>query len=203
MKRGPLGRRSLPTDEVTERVQRRPRVRTCPPTWCSRSSRESDADESSHGSADLPEIDLEGIPEMESEPVIAPAPAMQGAMDDMGSETIDLETLDLGEEPTVIDAVPEQFEEIEELRGRAEDPELETTDEVDLEALAAEAEELEDNVAGGSGRRGSGDRRAGNPARTRAGPAEYAREGDRDQLRRGPRRGRGSPPGICGLRASR
>ena len=34
----------------------------------------------------------------------------------MGSETIDLETLDLGEEPKVIDAVPEQVEEIEELQ---------------------------------------------------------------------------------------
>lgn len=63
-------------------------------------------------------------------------------MDDEGSETIDLETLDLGEEPKVIDAVPEQVEEIEELQD------AEPADEVDLEALAAEAEELEDNVPG-------------------------------------------------------
>jgi hypothetical protein len=97
---------------------------------------------------------------MESEPMIAPAPAMQGAMDDMGSETIDLETLDLGEEPKVIDAVPEQFEEIEELQDAEDLPgesnrstgqakagsEADSTEEVDLEALAAEAEELEDNV---------------------------------------------------------
>jgi hypothetical protein len=99
---------------------------------------------------------------MESELEIAPAPRIQNAMDDDGSETIDLETLDLGEEPKVIDAVPEQVEEIEELQD-AEDllgddsspaarpkgksqPGPGPADEVDLEALAAEAEELEDNV---------------------------------------------------------
>ena len=103
-----------------------------------------DGSESSTGSGDMPEIDLEGLPEMESEPMIAPAPAMEGAMDDMGSETIDLETLDLGEEPKVIDAVPEQFEDIEELPDG--DDTAGATDEVDLEALAAEAEDLEDNV---------------------------------------------------------
>jgi pilus assembly protein FimV len=120
---------------------------------------ESDDDLSPQGSADLPEIDLEGIPEMETEPAIAPAPVMEGAMDDLGSETIDLETLDLGEEPKVIDAVPEQFEEIEELqdaedlpgegskpKGQAKAGREASTDEVDLEALAAEAEELEDSV---------------------------------------------------------
>jgi hypothetical protein len=114
------------------------------------------------GSTELPEIDLEGIPEMEAEPTIAPSPRTGSAMDDEGSETIDLETLDLGEEPMVIDAVPEQVEEIEELLEadeligperaagtHARDmsvAEAEPADEVDLEALAAEAEELEDNV---------------------------------------------------------
>ncbi len=97
-------------------------------------------------STDLPEIDLEGIPEMEEEPSIAPAPRAGSAMDDEGSETIDLETLDLGEEPTVIEAVPEQVEEIEELQDAEEVLGAEPADEVDLEALAAEAEELEDNV---------------------------------------------------------
>jgi pilus assembly protein FimV len=104
------------------------------------------------GASELPEIDLEGIPEMESEPSIAPAPSALSAMDDDSSETIDLETLDLGEEPTVIDAVPEQMEDLEELQDAEEVLDhasvsaAEPADEVDLEALAREAEELEDNV---------------------------------------------------------
>jgi hypothetical protein len=107
------------------------------------------------GSTELPELDLEGIPEMEIEPAVAPAPSTAGAMDDEGSETIDLETLDLGEEPMVIDAVPEQVDELEELLDADESmgagpagsvAEAEAAEEVDLEALAAEAEELEDNV---------------------------------------------------------
>jgi pilus assembly protein FimV len=111
-------------------------------------------------SSDMPEIDLEEIPEMETEPEIAPAPRVDGAMDDEGSETIDLETLDLGEEPTVINAVPEQVEDVEDLQDAEEVMELDEApapkvsrkaaaqqpDEVDLEALAAEAEELEDDV---------------------------------------------------------
>ncbi len=82
-------------------------------------------------------------------------------MEEEGSETIDLETLDLGEEPKVIDAVPEQVE-VETLTAEDEDVEpveevaaLEDksdvnvdalADDVDLEALAAEAEELNDEV---------------------------------------------------------
>ena len=111
-------------------------------------------------SSEMPEIDLEEIPEMESEPEIAPAPRLDSAMDDEGSESIDLETLDLGEEPMVINAVPEQGEEIEDLQDAEEvlelgdgsvakpsmKPATQQTDEVDLEALAAEAEELEDDV---------------------------------------------------------
>ncbi len=111
-------------------------------------------------SSEMPEIDLEEIPEMESEPEIAPAYRVDSAMDDEGSETIDLETLDLGEEPVVINAVPEQVEEIEDLQDAEEVMELEDapaakasgksaarqTDDVDLEALAAEAEDLEDDV---------------------------------------------------------
>ena len=103
---------------------------------------DSDSSSAAEASTELPELDLEGIPEMEAEPSLAPAPRAGAAMDDEGSETIDLETLDLGEEPKVIDAVPEQVEEIEELQD------AEPADEVDLEALAAEAEELEDNVPG-------------------------------------------------------
>jgi pilus assembly protein FimV len=73
-------------------------------------------------------------------------------------ETIDLATLDLGEEPTVIDAVPEQVDDLESIpeAESLEEPEdvaaiyskdaVESADalaeEVDLEALAAEAEEL-------------------------------------------------------------
>ena len=145
----------------------------------------------------LPEIDLEGVPEIETEPAASPA------AEEEESETIDLETLDLGEEPRVIDAVPEQVEEVTDLEveeaapleadevtelgteevaelgteevtelgteevldlGTEEIPELasgEVTEteeapleaaadselpEVDLEALAAEAEDLEDEV---------------------------------------------------------
>jgi hypothetical protein len=105
---------------------------------------------------ELPEIDLEGIPEVEIEPAPAPPPTEDE------SETIDLETLDLGEEPTVIDAVPEHVDDAEELleiesvpetEPQEEKPSSEPTqglddlpEEVDLEALAAEAEELEDNI---------------------------------------------------------
>jgi pilus assembly protein FimV len=110
--------------------------------------------------ADLPEIEMEGIPELEVEPL--PAAPAESTEDE--SETIDLETLDLGEEPTVIDAVPEQVEDAEDLldlealpetgpaRGEekakaASFDELETiADDVDLEALALEAEELEDST---------------------------------------------------------
>ena len=111
-------------------------------------------------SSEMPEIDLEEIPEMESEPEIAPVPRMESSIDDEGSETIDLETLDLGEEPKVINAAPGQAEELEELQDAEEVMELDDrpmaetsgktaprqSDEVDLEALAAEAEELEDDV---------------------------------------------------------
>ncbi len=109
---------------------------------------------SSRGSSELPEIDLEGIPEMEGEQ--AAAPGVEKLTDDAGSETIDLETLDLGEEPMVIDAIPEQVDDVEELPDAEEvlDEEIapgatgqhDTADEVDLEALAAEAEDLEENV---------------------------------------------------------
>jgi hypothetical protein len=119
---------------------------------------ETPAEPSADSGAGMPEIDLEGIPEAEAEPVIAPAPKIESAMDDEGSETIDLETLDLGEEPMVIDAVPEQVEELEEFEDAEEILEAESlppetskspshpSDDVDLEALAAEAEELEDGV---------------------------------------------------------
>jgi pilus assembly protein FimV len=110
--------------------------------------------------AAFPEIDLEGIPELEEEqPAAMEAPAEVSA--DEENETIDLETLDLGEEPTVVNAVAEQVEDLEALADlepippassdSAEksdiDAEIEAlADEVDLEALAAEAQELEDEV---------------------------------------------------------
>jgi hypothetical protein len=107
---------------------------------------DTESPSSSRSATDLSEIDLEGIPEMESEPPIAPAAGAEGALDDEGSETIDLETLDLGEEPMVIDAVPERVDEVEELPDAEEILDAEPADEVDLEALAAEAEDLEENV---------------------------------------------------------
>jgi pilus assembly protein FimV len=99
-------------------------------------------------SGDLPEIDLEGIPEIEAEPATDRTP-------DDESETIDLETLDLGDEPKVINAVAEQVEDLtelpeaEEILDAEEMPSAASKDdveEVDLEALAAEAESLEDEV---------------------------------------------------------
>jgi len=128
---------------------------------------ETEASEENLESVELPEIDLEAIPEIEAElePIpVTPGPAESSSLDDEGSETIDLETLDLGEEPTIVEAVPEQVEEIEVVPDAESLDEAETvleeeptddaalesidtlTDEVDLEALAAEAEELEDNV---------------------------------------------------------
>jgi hypothetical protein len=74
---------------------------------------------------------------------------------DRSDETIDLETLDLGEEPTVIDAVPENVGDLETIADAEElvvedDDSVGVTsgpDELDLEALAAEAEALGDETA--------------------------------------------------------
>jgi pilus assembly protein FimV len=109
----------------------------------------------SASSDELVEVDLEALPEIESEPAPSSRPAV--SLDDIGDETIDLETLDLGEEPKVIDAVAEQADDL----SMVEDAEVVLdedepaaalasaedimTDDVDLEALAAEAEELEGN----------------------------------------------------------
>ncbi|MGA2974830.1 MAG: hypothetical protein ABSF77_05915, partial [Spirochaetia bacterium] len=100
----------------------------------------------------LPEIDLEGIPELETEPLAEESAVEAAPLAEAGSETIDLETLDLGEEPTVVNAVPEQVEELEALpeaeavEEKAADDIDALADEVDLEALAAEAEELEEEA---------------------------------------------------------
>jgi hypothetical protein len=98
---------------------------------------------------ELAEVDLEAIPELESVELLMPASGPEGpSLDDLGDETIDLETLDLGEEPKVIDAVAEQVEDLETVEDAEAvldeelTPEIQT-DDVDLEALAAEAEELE------------------------------------------------------------
>jgi len=135
----------LPTDESQDGARAPAREELPSDLVLEELAAEEDTETSTaaQGPTELPEIDLEGIPELEVEAVIAPAPKVESAMDDEGSETIDLETLDLGEEPMVIDAVPEQVEEIEELQ---EAEEAEAAEEVDLEALAAEAEELEDKV---------------------------------------------------------
>ena len=100
---------------------------------------------------ELPGLDMEGIAEIETdteEALSATSPASEAE-----SETIDLETLDLGEEPTVIEAVPEQVDDLETV-AEAELLDEETsgaidsgTGEVDLEALASEAETLADDAA--------------------------------------------------------
>jgi hypothetical protein len=74
------------------------------------------------GLEELPELDLEGIPEIET----------KTASSEAGDVTIDLETLDIGEEPTVIEAVPAEIDDIESL-----------PDEINLEALAEDAKALE------------------------------------------------------------
>ena len=104
---------------------------------------------------ELPELDMEGIAEIETdaeEALSAPSPA-QEAGSERSDETIDLETLDLGEEPTVIEAVPEQVDDLDtveeaELMGEEASGGIESdTAEVDLEALASEAETLADDAA--------------------------------------------------------
>jgi pilus assembly protein FimV len=117
---------------------------------------------------ELSELDLEGIPEVEAEaadlsasPEPVPAEPPLSEESSRSDETIDLATLDLGEEPTVIEAVPEQVEDFETIPEAESLEELDAdsgtvseeasdtvdsvdalTEEVDLEALAAEAEEL-------------------------------------------------------------
>ncbi len=104
---------------------------------------------------ELPGLDMEGIEEIETETPQAPSPsrAAAHAESERIDETIDLETLDLGEEPTVIEAVPEQVEDLEtipEAEALEEDASGGTGSgaaEVDLEALASEAETLPDDAA--------------------------------------------------------
>ncbi len=98
---------------------------------------------------------MEGIEEIETEApeALSASGGAARAESERSDETIDLETLDLGEEPTVIEAVPEQVEDLEAI------PEAEALDEdaagsvgsgapeVDLEALASEAETLGDDAA--------------------------------------------------------
>jgi hypothetical protein len=104
---------------------------------------------------ELPGLDMDGIAEIEmdaEEALYRPSPARQ-ADSERSDETIDLETLDLGEEPTVIEAVPEQVDDLEtveeaELMDEEASGGIESdTAEVDLEALASEAETLTDDVA--------------------------------------------------------
>jgi pilus assembly protein FimV len=103
---------------------------------------------------ELPGLDMEGIEEIETEApdVLSASAGAARAESERSDETIDLETLDLGEEPTVIEAVPEQVEDLEAI------PEAEALEEdagsvgsgapeVDLEALASEAETLGDDAA--------------------------------------------------------
>jgi pilus assembly protein FimV len=80
-------------------------------------------------------LDLEGIPEAET-----------GTSGLAGDETIDLETLDLGEEPKVINAVPEVIDELEAIEELTPLDADELAADVDLEALAVEAQELEDDI---------------------------------------------------------
>ncbi len=96
-------------------------------------SSEGDGQKSDAGSSDLlPELDLEGIPEIET--------TEKGV--EQVEETGDLETLDLEEEASDVEALEQltpqsRTEQADELAG-----------DVDLEALAAEAESLENEEAG-------------------------------------------------------
>jgi len=104
---------------------------------------------------ELPGLDMEGIAEIETdaeEALSATSPTPE-AESERSDETIDLETLDLGEEPTVIEAVPEQVDDLEtiaeaELLDEDASGGIDSgTAEVDLEALASEAETLADDAA--------------------------------------------------------
>ena len=96
-------------------------------------SSETDGQKSDAGSSDLlPELDLEGIPEIET--------TEKGV--EQVEEAGDLETLDLEEEASDVEALEQltpqsKTEQADELAG-----------DVDLEALAAEAESLESEEAG-------------------------------------------------------
>jgi pilus assembly protein FimV len=100
---------------------------------------------------------LETIPEMEALTEEAEAAESKDSATDAGDETIDLETLDIGEEPRIINAVAEQVDDLEtvadaepvldEEASRPEnvpDADDVLSDDVDLEALAAEAAEMDD-----------------------------------------------------------
>lgn len=103
---------------------------------------------------ELPGLDMEEIAEIEMEAPEVGAPRDTiDAGGERSDETIDLETLDLGEEPTVIEAMPENLDDLETIAD-AEEVVVEDEDsggitsgpdEVDLESLAAEAEALEDD----------------------------------------------------------
>ncbi len=145
---------------------------------------------------------------MESEPEIAPAPRMESAMDDQGNETIDLETLDLGEEPMVINAEPEQGQEAEDLQDAEEVLELDeeppqrqprrprrsSRTRWIWRPLAAEAEELEDDVRSAPVVEDLEIGELETLSDEATGPG-HPTEGDRDRLRRGPCGGRGD---ACG-----
>ncbi|MFI5367459.1 MAG: hypothetical protein ACHQ1F_00465 [Spirochaetia bacterium] len=104
---------------------------------------------------ELPGLDMEGIAEIETdaEEALSAPSATQEAESGRSDETIDLETLDLGEEPTVIEAVPEQVDDLEtiqeaELLDEEASGGIDSgTAEVDLEALASEAETIADDAA--------------------------------------------------------
>ncbi len=103
---------------------------------------------------ELPGLDMEGIAEIETETddALSASSSVSQAESERNEETIDLETLDLGEEPTVIEAVPELVEDLETipeadlLDEEPSDAIDSGTAEVDLEALASEAETLVDDV---------------------------------------------------------
>ncbi len=130
---------------------------------------EEPASEDEVGTAELEELPSELVLEdLGGEKAAAGAEqTAEPAGEEAGSETIDLETLDIGEEPRVINAVPEQVEDLENLTeaeavleeepaaAEAAAPGDVMSDDVDLEALAAEAAELDDDTSLPSGPSGA------------------------------------------------
>lgn len=92
---------------------------------------------------EIPEIDLEALPEIEELPSPATAEAPVEELPERSDETIDLESLDLGEEPTVIQAPEGQESGIEEAEQAVEEtaPADELEEGIDLETLSAEVGE--------------------------------------------------------------
>ncbi len=89
----------------------------------------------------IPEIDLEALAEIEDLPAPAPVAASLEEIPDRSDETIDLESLDLGEEPTIVQAPDNGVENAGSIDGATAETLDELDDGIDLESLSAQVGE--------------------------------------------------------------